>query len=113
MRKALIMTVFWGVTLAGQSADRARPERVVQNEADPITDKLRLEIVRTQRDMLLADAKMKEAAERYMAAKAEAEGLQKTLADKVVEAGKACGDKKVFDTGRLACVEKPAGKEQH
>jgi len=55
---------------------------------------------------------MKEAAERYMAAKAEAEGLQKTLADKVVEAGKACGDKKVFDTGRLACVEKPAGKEQ-
>ena len=114
VRKTLIMIVFAGGTLAAQSAGSGKPEGAVQGaEADPITDKLRLEIVRTQRDLLLADARMKEAAERYIAAKTEAEGLQKALADKVVEAGKACGDKKAFDTGKLACVEKPLGKERH
>jgi len=97
-----MMFLFCG-TPAGQTAGP---------EADPITDKLRFEIVRTERDLLLADGRMKEAAERYMAAKAEAEGLEKALAAKVVEAGKACGDKLAFDTGKLACVEKPAGKEQ-
>jgi hypothetical protein len=97
-----MMFLFCG-TPAGQTAGL---------EADPITDKLRFEIVRTERDLLLADGRMKEAAERYMAAKAEAEGLEKALAAKVVEAGKACGDKMAFDTGKLACVEKPAGKEQ-
>jgi len=114
VRKTLIMIVLTSGTLAAQSAGSSKPESVIQGaEADPITDQLRLEIVRTQRDLLLADAWMKEAAERYMAAKTEAEGLQKALADKVVEAGKACGDKKSFDTGRLACVDKPAGKERH
>jgi hypothetical protein len=80
--------------------------------ADPVTDKLRLEIARTQRDLLLADARMKEAAERYIAAKTEAEGLQKALAGKVAEAGRACGGEGVFDAGKLACVEKPAGKDE-
>ncbi len=77
-------------------------------EGDPITDKLRLEIARTQRDLLLADARMREAIERYNAAKAETEGLQKALAEKVAEATKACGDKQAFDAGKLACVAKSA-----
>ena len=108
VQKTLIAIVFACGILAAQSDGPAKP-----TPEDPITDKLRLEIVRTQRDLLLADARMKEAAERYMAAKTEAEGLQKALVEKVVEAGKACGDKKTFDTGKLACVEKPVGKDQH
>jgi signal transduction histidine kinase len=96
VRKTLIIIVFTCGALLGQSAD----------SADPITDKLRVEIARMQRDLLLADAKMKDAIERYNAAKTEAEGLQKSLAEKIADASKACGDKKTFDTGKLACVEK-------
>ena len=68
--------------------------------------KQRLEIARTQRDLLLADAKMKEAVELYNAAKAEADELQKGLAEKVAGAGRACGEHKSFDTGKLTCVDR-------
>lgn len=106
MRKILITIVVTCGALAAQSTDSAKPEKAPGAESDPITDKLRLEIARTQRDLLLADARMKDAIERYIAAKNETEGLQKALAEKIAEAGKACGGKQVFDAGKLACMQK-------
>ena len=75
----------------------------VAQTAPQLTDVLRLEIAQTQRDLLLADARMKEAIERYTAAKAEAEKLQQALGQKVAQAKTACGAQ-VFDDVKLACV---------
>jgi hypothetical protein len=81
----------------------AQPAATKPAEAAP-SDSLRLEIARAQRDLLLADAQMREAVERYNAAKSETEGLQKALAEKIAEAIKACGENQTFDAGKLACV---------
>ena len=105
MRKTLIIIAFTCGALAAQSTDSAK-------ETDPITDKLRLEIARTQRDLLLADAKMKDAIERYNAAKSETEGLQRALSEKIAEAGKACGERQSFDPGKLICIPKPPAKDK-
>jgi len=99
MRKVAVFIILGGLTLAGQN--------------DPITDKERLEIARAQRDLLLADAKMKEAVERFNAAKAEADGLQKALGERVAAAAKACGSHKTFDTAKLVCVDVPAPTGTH
>lgn len=106
MRKTLIVIAFTGVGLAGQSSDAARPEKTAGTGA--VADKLRFEIVRMQRDLLLADVKIRDAVERYNAAKSEAGSLQRMLAEKVAEAGKACGEGKVFDPAGLTCVERGA-----
>lgn len=115
MRKRLIVFVLscGSLALTGQSIDSAKAERVAGAEGDPITDKVRLEIAKTQRDLLLASAKMRDAEDRYLAAKAEAEGLQKALAEKIAGAGRACGEKKIFDTVKLACTERVSpGKDK-
>ena len=62
-------------------------------DIDPITDKVRLEVVTAQRDYLLAKQQLDQAANQ--------------LRVKIAECEKVCGEKK-FDIQSLTCVEKPA-----
>jgi hypothetical protein len=108
MRNILIVIAVLCGVLAAQSTDSAKSDKTPRTETDPITDKVRLDIARTQRDLLLADARMKDAIERYNAARSETEGLQRALAEKIAEAGKACGDRQAFDAEKLTCVPRPS-----
>ena len=105
----LLLAGLWPHQAGSQEAAKA----VKAPAAAPIviSDKLAADIARTQRDLLLADARMKDAVERYNAAKAGGEALNKALSERLAEAGKACGEKLAFDAGKLACVEKLASQK--
>ena len=97
---------------APPKAAPAKPAPVAAPAPPPLSEALKLEIVKTQRDLLLADSRMKQSVETYNASKTEAEGLQKTLAEKIVEAGKSCTAAQAFDGNTLACVVKPPAQGQ-
>ncbi len=81
-------------------------EMGITQEPAQISDKTKLEIALKQRDLLVSNAVMKDAAERYEAAKARAEQQQKELADLFEAAKKTCGARQ-FNPEKLACVDTP------
>ena len=101
MKQTLLFVIFACGVVSAQPA-------ATKPAAAAPSDSLRLEIARAQRDLLLADAKMREAIERYNAAKSETEWLQRALAEKIAEAVKACGENQTFEAGKLACVPAPS-----
>ena len=106
MKQTLLFVIFaCGVVAAQPAATKPEDHGTDRKTAAAApSDSRRLEIARAPRDLLLADAKMREAVERYNAAKSETEWLQRALAEKIAEAVKACGENQTFEAGKLACV---------
>jgi len=108
--KKLIAFLFVTVAAFAQSAPAAKPAHTNKPAAAPapITTELRLEIARTQRDIMIAKSNMKSAAEFHSQNKSRSQELTSKLTEQLAEAQKSCKAEEVFDGETLGCVPRPA-----
>jgi len=96
----------------------AQPEKPVASKpAAPPTAEEKFAIATLQRDIVVAQTRMKAASDAYEKApaeykKAEAENIQKSkeLAERMAAAQKSCKADELYDGGTFACVPKPPEK---
>ena len=105
--KITAIAVLLASSALAQEVQKPAPEAPKITAPAPSLSDLILEVSKTQRDLLLADSKMKQIIEQYNTTKTEAEGLQKSLQEKTAAAGKACPSGKIFDAMKLSCEAAP------
>ncbi len=109
MKKLALSLV--AVSLYAQTA-APKPAAPQKDAAPTITSEMALGITKAQRDFLLADNRMRRAADEYKAAEADAKAAEKALNDGIADANKACGDKFQIDPRTVACVAKQEAAKQ-